>query len=284
MLSGIRQDVTGALRGLLEEPGVRGRGAGHAGARHRRHLGHLQRRQGRAADAAAVRRARPARADLEPVDQLRQDLAVRPGNRRLPHACQQDDDRRGRLVDRPAEPDRRRRAGARRRRLRHRQHVRRAWRAAAARPDVHGRGRSARTARRWRCSAIALWQARYGGDPAIVGRKVLLNDVPVEVVGVMPDGFRLPTDFTEDAAEPTELWRPLQIRRWPNLSAATTATTAPRCWRPGRRRRRPPTSCGRSPRAMTEQGALSRGDAVHAPLPSASTRRFAAASARRCGC
>ena len=56
-----------------------------------------------------------------------------------------------------------------------------------------------------------LWQARYGGDPAIVGRKVLLNDVPVEIVGVMPDGFRLPTDFTVDAAEPSELWRPLQM-------------------------------------------------------------------------
>jgi putative ABC transport system permease protein len=56
-----------------------------------------------------------------------------------------------------------------------------------------------------------LWQARYGGDPAIVGRKVLLNDVPVEIVGIMPDGFRLPTDFTEDAAEPSELWRPIQF-------------------------------------------------------------------------
>ena len=56
-----------------------------------------------------------------------------------------------------------------------------------------------------------LWQTRYGGDPAIVGRRILLNEVPVEVVGVMPQGFRLPTDFTEEAAEPTELWRALQI-------------------------------------------------------------------------
>src|SRR5262245_15790742 len=56
-----------------------------------------------------------------------------------------------------------------------------------------------------------LWQARYGGDTSIVGRKVLLNDVPVEVVGVMPDGFRLPTDFTVDAAEPSELWRAIQF-------------------------------------------------------------------------
>jgi putative ABC transport system permease protein len=58
---------------------------------------------------------------------------------------------------------------------------------------------------------FGLWQTRYGGDPAIVGRRILLNEVPVEVVGVMPQGFRLPTDFTEEAAEPTELWRPLQI-------------------------------------------------------------------------
>jgi putative ABC transport system permease protein len=56
-----------------------------------------------------------------------------------------------------------------------------------------------------------LWQARYGGDPSVIGKKLLLNDVPVEVVGVMPDGFRLPTDFTVAAAEPSQLWRPLQI-------------------------------------------------------------------------
>jgi predicted permease len=56
-----------------------------------------------------------------------------------------------------------------------------------------------------------LWNARYGADPSILGRTIVLNDVPVQVVGVMPEGFRLPTDFTDSAAEPTELWRPLQI-------------------------------------------------------------------------
>ena len=40
---------------------------------------------------------------------------------------------------------------------------------------------------------------------------MMINDVPVEVIGVMPEGFRLPTDFTDDAAEPTQLWRPM---RW----------------------------------------------------------------------
>jgi putative ABC transport system permease protein len=58
---------------------------------------------------------------------------------------------------------------------------------------------------------FGLWNARYGGDPSILGKTIVLNDVSVQVIGVMPEGFRLPTDFTDSAAEPTELWRPLQI-------------------------------------------------------------------------
>ena len=55
-----------------------------------------------------------------------------------------------------------------------------------------------------------LWQSRYGGDPSVIGKRLMINDVPVEVIGVMPEGFRLPTDFNEEAAEPTQLWRPMQ--------------------------------------------------------------------------
>ena len=55
-----------------------------------------------------------------------------------------------------------------------------------------------------------IWQSRYGGDPNVVGKTLMINDVPVEVIGVMPEGFRLPTDFNDEAAEPTQLWRPLQ--------------------------------------------------------------------------
>lgn len=54
-----------------------------------------------------------------------------------------------------------------------------------------------------------LWQLRYGGDPNVVGRTIQVDGVPRTIVGVMPRGFKLPTDFGEDAAEPTQLWLPL---------------------------------------------------------------------------
>ena len=37
-----------------------------------------------------------------------------------------------------------------------------------------------------------LWQRRYGGDPAVLGRVITLDDQPVEVVGVLPASFRFP--------------------------------------------------------------------------------------------
>jgi putative ABC transport system permease protein len=55
-----------------------------------------------------------------------------------------------------------------------------------------------------------LWQSRYGGDPNVIGKTLMINEAPVQVIGVMPEGFRLPTDFNDEAAEPTQLWRPMQ--------------------------------------------------------------------------
>ena len=42
----------------------------------------------------------------------------------------------------------------------------------------------------------------------MISRRVLLGG---SVFGAVPAGFRLPTDFTEEAAEPTQLWRALQL-------------------------------------------------------------------------
>ena len=37
--------------------------------------------------------------------------------------------------------------------------------------------------------SFALWQRRYGGDPSVIGRKILMNDSPYEIIGVMPRPF-----------------------------------------------------------------------------------------------
>ena len=42
--------------------------------------------------------------------------------------------------------------------------------------------------------ADSLWRRRYQADPAIVGRKILLDGKPSEVVGVLPASFHFPRE------------------------------------------------------------------------------------------
>ena len=60
--------------------------------------------------------------------------------------------------------------------------------------------------------ADSLWRRRFHADPGIVGRKILLNGYPHEVVGVLPPSFRFPVapGFAGmSAAAKAEIYRPL---------------------------------------------------------------------------
>lgn len=52
-----------------------------------------------------------------------------------------------------------------------------------------------------------LWQRRFAGDPALLGRAVYVNGFPYTVVGILPADFR-PLG-TLALGEQVELWRPL---------------------------------------------------------------------------
>lgn len=50
----------------------------------------------------------------------------------------------------------------------------------------------------------AVWRGRLGGDPSVVGRKVLLDAEPFTVIGVMPRRFQFPS-------RGAEIWTPMRL-------------------------------------------------------------------------
>ena len=54
-----------------------------------------------------------------------------------------------------------------------------------------------------------LWQRRFGGDPAVVGRTIQVDRRPVTIVGVMPPRFGLFLKTGTLAGKPADLWAPM---------------------------------------------------------------------------
>jgi putative ABC transport system permease protein len=50
-----------------------------------------------------------------------------------------------------------------------------------------------------------LWQRRYGADPNLVGQSILLNNIPVTVIGIMPADFHFSQDIGHSAVD---CWAP----------------------------------------------------------------------------
>jgi len=63
----------------------------------------------------------------------------------------------------------------------------------------------------------SLWHRRFHGDSSVLGRKIMLNDKPYEVVGVMPPGLRLPRvsqlQSMRISDQDPDLWKPLAVSK-----------------------------------------------------------------------
>ena len=57
------------------------------------------------------------------------------------------------------------------------------------------------------------WMRRYGGDPQVIGRTLILNGLPYQVVGVLPASFSIPREVlpTLGGAENSEILIPLPL-------------------------------------------------------------------------
>ncbi len=56
-----------------------------------------------------------------------------------------------------------------------------------------------------------FWRRRLGGDPGVVGKPILLNSVPVTVIGILPAGFQWHIRQVSGTGKPAEIWVPIAL-------------------------------------------------------------------------
>jgi putative ABC transport system permease protein len=80
-----------------------------------------------------------------------------------------------------------------------------------------------------------LWQRRFGSDPQIVGKSLILADTPTQVIGVMPESFRYPSPETDlwlamalnpEKTNPFMLVGVARVKSGMDISAAVADTTS----------------------------------------------------------
>jgi putative ABC transport system permease protein len=56
----------------------------------------------------------------------------------------------------------------------------------------------------------AFWRTRFGGSPAVIGTNLIVDGRAAEIVGVLPEGFKLTTGRA--VPQPFHIYRPLRLR------------------------------------------------------------------------
>jgi putative ABC transport system permease protein len=79
--------------------------------------------------------------------------------------------------------------------------------------------------------SYGLWQRRFGGDPQVIGRKLMLNNGENTVIGVLPPDFKWHMIGYSLTNQPAELWKPWiiteQLKQRRGRSASAVARLKP---------------------------------------------------------
>ena len=59
--------------------------------------------------------------------------------------------------------------------------------------------------------SYGLWQRRFGGDPQVIGKPIMLNGSPFTVIGVVPAGFQWHIRKRSGTGRPAEIWTVLAM-------------------------------------------------------------------------
>jgi predicted permease len=65
-----------------------------------------------------------------------------------------------------------------------------------------------------------FWQTRFGGSQAVIGTTIIVDNRPAEIIGVLPERFKLTTGRA--VPQPFDLYRPLRLRPSRNFWAYPT--------------------------------------------------------------
>ena len=59
--------------------------------------------------------------------------------------------------------------------------------------------------------SYGFWMRRLGGDPGAVGKPIMLNTLPITVIGILPSGFQWHVRQTSGTGKSAEIWLPLAL-------------------------------------------------------------------------
>jgi hypothetical protein len=110
----------------------------------------------------------------------------------------------------------------------------------------------------------ALWRRRFGADPAIVGRGVRINNLEVQIAGVLRPDFRLFLPPSVNASEQIDIWFPTGIGTTRQSADSRLQRASGAVLRSHRRT----LNSNRSPRSSCESMPMS------IPMPNCASRRI----------